>query len=120
MPALSALTILVPDLPAARGFYCDVLGFTVETSYGPALVKLQHPGCALMLSQCERPAQPDYPATAQVVLGLAVADIEQELKRLQAAQVKLLFTEPQPFPAGRFLALRDPAGNVVELLKFLG
>jgi predicted enzyme related to lactoylglutathione lyase len=26
--------------------------------------------------------------------------------------------EPQEFPGGQFIAVRDPSGNVVELLQF--
>jgi len=118
MSSLSTLTVLVPDLAAAQKFYCDVLGFAVEASYGPELIKLQHAGCALLLSRCERVSRPDYPLAAQIALGLAVGDVGAELKRMKTAKVELVFEQPQEFPAGRFIAVRDPAGNVVELLQF--
>ncbi len=118
MPSLSALTILAPDLAAAQKFYCGLLGFAVEANYGPELIKLQHDGCALLLNQCARPSRPDYPLAAQIAIGFAVADVDAELKRLRAAQVDLVFDQPQEFPAGRFIAVRDPAGNVVELLQY--
>jgi len=118
MPSLSTLTVLAPDLAAAQKFYCDLLGFTVEASYGPELIKLQHAGCALLLSRCERASRPDYPLVAQIALGLAIEDVDAELKRMKAAKVDLVFDQPQHFPAGRFIAVRDPAGNVVELLQF--
>lgn len=118
MTSVSTLTILAPDLLAARKFYCDMLGFAVAADYGPDLTKLQNDGCALLLARCAQVARPDYPAAAQFALGLAVADAGAELKRLKAAGVELIFDEPQDFPAGRFIAVRDPAGNVVELLQF--
>jgi lactoylglutathione lyase len=118
MSSLSTLTILAPDLDAAQKFYCGLLGFAVEASYGPDLVKLRHAGCAILLGRCERPSRPDYPQAAQVVPGLAVADVAGELKRLRAAKVDIVFGEPQEFPAGIFIAARDPAGNVIELLQF--
>lgn len=119
MTSVSTLTILAPDLSAARKFYCDVLGFAVAADYGPELTKLQNDGCALLLARCEQAARPNYPGTAQIALGLAVADISAESERLKAAGVELIFAEPQDFPAGRFIAVRDPAGNVVELLQFI-
>ena len=118
MPSISALTLLVPDLGAAQKFYCDLLGFAVEASYGPELIKLQHAGCSLLLSRCERASRPDYPLAAQVAIGIAVGDVEAELTRLRRAKVEIIFEHPQDFPAGRFIAVRDPAGNVVELLQF--
>lgn len=118
MSSVSALTILAPDLGAVQKFYCGLFGFAVEASYGPELIKLQHAGCALLLSRCERASHPDYPLAAQVVIGLAVDDVDAELKRMRSAKVELIFDQPQEFPAGRFIAVRDPAGNVVELLQF--
>ncbi len=118
MPTVSALTILVPDLGTARKFYCDLLGFKVEAHYGPDLVKLAHDGCAVLLSRCERASRPDYPLAAQVAVGLTTGDVDAELQRLRRAGADLVFDAPQDFPAGRFIAVRDPAGNVVELLQF--
>lgn len=118
MPTVSALTILAPDLGAAQKFYCDLLGFAVEAHYGPELIKLKHDGCSLLLCRCERPSRPDYPLAAQVALGFAVADVDAELSRMRRAQIDLVFDAPQEFPAGRFIAVRDPAGNVVELLQY--
>ena len=118
MPSLSALTFLVPDLDAAQKFYCGLLGFGIEAHYGPELIKLKHDGCAILLNKCERPSRPDYPRAAQVAVGFAVADVDAELKRLHAAQADLVFDSAQEFPAGRFIAVRDPAGNVVELLQY--
>ena len=118
MSSFSTLTILVPDLVAAQKFYCGLLGFSVETSYGPDLIKLQHAGCSLLLGRCEHKSRPDYPLAAQITPGLAVADVDAELERLRAAKVDLVFAQPQEFPVGRFIAARDPGGNVIELLQF--
>lgn len=118
MPSLSALTILVTDLDAAQKFYCGLLGFGIEATYGPELIKLKHDGCAILLCRCERASRPAYPLAAQVALGLAVDDVDAELKRLRTAKADLVFDSVQEFPAGRFIAVRDPAGNVVELLQY--
>ncbi len=52
------------------------------------------------------------------VIGIATDDVEAAAKRLKTMGADLITTEPQEFPGGRFIAVRDPAGNVVELLEF--
>ena len=116
--AFASLTVLVPDLAAARRFYCDLLGFAVEQEFGPDLLQLSQAGCAVLLSRCDRVSAPDYPAAAQVALGIAVPDLAASLAKMRASDVPLVFAEPQEFPAGRFFAVRDPAGNVIEFLQF--
>lgn len=118
MLSLTTLTIIVPDLAAAQKFYSDLLGFTVATHHGPDLVELTHPGVTLILSRGETSTRPAYPHSAQVCPGFAVGDVDAEHARLRAAGADLVFAEPQPFPVGRFLAVRDPGGNVIELLQF--
>lgn len=118
MPTVSVVTLFVPDLGAAEEFYCDLLGFKVEARYGPEIVTLAHAGCAIVLNRCERATRPAYPRDAQVTIGLATADVDAELERLRRAGVEAIFNVPQEFPMGRFIAVRDPAGNVVELLQF--
>lgn len=115
---LASVTLLVPDLRAARRFYCELLGFEVEQEFGPDLLQLRHAGCALLLSRCERVSAPAYPDSAQVALGVAVPDLGAELSRVRAAGIPLVVDEPQNFPGGRFFAVRDPAGNVIEFLQF--
>ncbi len=120
MPSIAALSIYVPDLAAAVKFYRDALGFTVEAEYGPELTKLAHEGVALMVCQCERATRPAYPTAAQTVIGLGVSDTAVELARLKKFGAELVFDAPQPFPVGVFIAVRDPGGNVIELLQFQG
>ena len=50
--------------------------------------------------------------------GLAVADAAAELARLRGRGADLVFDAVQPFPMGVFIAVRDPGGNVIELLQF--
>ena len=118
MPKLSALTLFVPDLASATAFYCDVLGFAVQANYGPELLQLQHDGVALILCRCERSTAPAYPSAAQAVPGFAIADAAAELRRLRERGVALVFDAPQEFPLGRFIAVRDPGANAIELLEY--
>jgi catechol 2,3-dioxygenase-like lactoylglutathione lyase family enzyme len=118
MPSISAVSIFVNDLAAAEKFYCGLLGFAVEARFGPEVIKLAHGSCSLLLCRCDTPAKTPYPLAAQVALGFAVNDAAAEARRLKAAGVEMVFDRPQDFPAGQFVAARDPAGNVVEFLQY--
>ncbi len=118
MPAISAITIFVTDLASARQFYCQLLGFTEEAQYGPELVKLRHEHCSLLLCLCAATSRPGYPVAAQVTLGFAVPDVAAQARRLGQAGVEMVFAEPADFPAGKFIAVRDPSGNVIEFLQY--
>jgi lactoylglutathione lyase len=118
MPTISALSLFVPNLDAAVKFYRDVLGFSVEAEYGPEVTKLAHDGVSVLLCKCERATRPDYPGAAQAVPGIAIADVTKELARLKGLGAELVFDAPQDFPVGQFIAVRDPAGNVIELLQY--
>ena len=120
MPTINALSLYVPDLAAAVKFYRDALGFAVEADYGPELTKLAHDGVALMLCQCASATRPAYPTAAQTVIGIGIENAASELARLRKLGVELVFDAPQPFPVGVFIAVRDPGGNVIELLQFQG
>ncbi len=118
MPSIQVLSLYVPDLPAAVSFYRDVLGFAVQAEFGPEIVQLRHDGLALILCACATATRPAYPTAAQAVPGLGVADAAAELARLRARGADLVFDTVQPFPLGVFVAVRDPGGNVLELLQF--
>ncbi|WP_336296595.1 VOC family protein [Bacillus pinisoli] len=42
-------------------------------------------------------------------------DIERDYNQLSAKGVKLLFDEPKPCSPGRYLIIKDPIGNKIEL-----
>ena len=52
------------------------------------------------------------------MLGIATDDVAKHAERLRAKGATVLFDEPQDFPVGKFNAVKDPSGNVVELLEF--
>ena len=45
-------------------------------------------------------------------------DIKKTSEELREKGVELLYNEPQVFVAGLMMAMRDPSGNVLELLQF--
>lgn len=118
MPAIAAISIYVDDLEAATDFYTKQLGFNVGGRPAPVMVELEHEGLWVALCQADAPAKQRYPTGAGTVIGLAWRDVDAAVRTLKADGVEVLFPEPQEFPGGRFIAVRDPAGNVIELLEF--
>ena len=120
MPRISVISIYVHDLKQAEAFYSDLLGFKVAARPAPFLVKLEHDGAAVMLCAAERPASAQYSKDSATVIGIATHDVVKQAADLRARGATVLFDEPQEFPVGQFNAVRDPSGNVVELLEFRG
>jgi lactoylglutathione lyase len=120
MPHIAALSIYVHDLESAVRFYTDVLGFSVRSRPAPVIVELEHDSPAVVLCQAEQPASGEYPTRSGTVIGFATDDVVATAKHVRAKGATLLFDDPQEFPGGRFVAVKDPSGNVVELLQFGG
>ena len=120
MPKISAISIYVHDIKQAETFYRDLLGFNVAGRPAPFLVELEHDGVPLVLCAAERPASGHYSKDSATVLGIASDDVVKQAAALRAKGATVLFDEPQEFPVGQFNAVKDPSGNVIELLEFRG
>jgi lactoylglutathione lyase len=118
MSGIAAISIYVDDLPAAIDFYTKQLGFKVGARPAPVIVELEDEGLWLALCQAERKSTQDYPAGAGTVIGLAWTNLEKTATAMKNDGVNVVIDSPQEFPGGRFIAVRDPAGNVIELLEF--
>lgn len=119
MPSIASVSIYVDDMNAAVDFYTRQLGFKVASRPAPVIVELESTGLSLVLCQAERRVTQSYPDGTGTVLGLVTLDAAADAARLENAKADLVIKTPEAFPAGRFIAVRDPAGNVVELLEFL-
>ena len=117
MTELCAISIYMKDLKAGAKFYGDVLGFKVKKKL-PYLVMMDGGGVDVVLCQAEEAAIVDYPSASAVVLGFPTYNIEERIEELKTKGTNLIHSTPQDFPAGKFIALRDPSGNVLELLEF--
>jgi predicted enzyme related to lactoylglutathione lyase len=115
MPRFVAVSLYAPDLAKVVPFYTEQLGFQVEEQHGDEQVQLAHEGLSVVL--CKGPKAPEAAYPSGAVLGLAVDDVAKKLAQLKP-HTKLIHDKPQPFPVGLFAAVRDPAGNVIELLQF--
>lgn len=115
---ISAISVYVSDLPAATRFYVEVLGFRVKESYGEYATKLETDGPSLLLCAGGTPAD-DTRYPSGVVLGHRTLDLKKRIADLQVQGVVFVHAKPEAFPAGRFVAFRDPFGINHELLEYV-
>ena len=120
MPKVSMIQINVSDLDKAIDWYCKTLGFELseEHYHHPVAVDLVHEGCRLLLHRADKPAHIDYPNVAQTLICIEVDNLAAKMNDLKSRGVELIHDTPQKFPAGVFIAIRDPFGNVHELVEF--
>ena len=119
MTNFAVIGIYVDDINKAKKFYCDTLGFEVENSYNDGcILQLKSEGPTVILEEVDKPSKAVYPGAAQVVLCVATDNIEKTSEEYREKGVNFLHEGPQPFVAGRFMAMKDPAGNTLELLEF--
>ncbi|MHA1963942.1 MAG: VOC family protein [Candidatus Thorarchaeota archaeon] len=119
MASFCVIGIYVDDMDKAVEFYCEKLGFKeVERYDDGCIVRLENEGAPVILEKVEKTSRIEYPGYSQVVLGVETANIEQTSEELRAKGVEFLHDKPQAFVAGHVMAMRDPSGNVLELLQF--
>lgn len=120
-PAISAITLFVEDLPAAKEFYTRVFELpayfedqhSVVFRFGDVLVNL------LVVTEAPELVEPGPVASpaagARSVITIAVEDVDAVAARLTERGVTLL-NGPQDRPWGvRTAAFADPAGHVWEV-----
>lgn len=52
------------------------------------------------------------------MINIKVENLEKAMNDLRNKGVEFIHTSPQPCPVGVFAAIKDPFGNVMELLEF--
>jgi lactoylglutathione lyase len=107
--------ITTPDLPAALGFYRDLLGGTVGYEFPgpdgqPAYVGVELGSAHLGIGADPRAERGEYP---RVSLWAYTDDCDAAVERLRAAGVTIV-EEPADQPFGERVArVLDPDGNLV-------
>ncbi len=117
MPKVCAVTIYVHDLREAEEFYCNKLGFDMKHR-SDSLIHIENDSVDIILEKVEQRSTAKYPGTSQIVLGIATSNLSMTMSVLIDLDVSFLHSEPKKFPAGQFIAISDPSGNVIELLEF--
>lgn len=109
--------IFVPDLEAAKHFYCDILGFPLRAESGDCLM-FEHEGSDFIAFKCERSATvKNYSSEARSVFVFEVASIDQAVADLRMKGVSFLHGAPAENEFSRYAAFTDPFGNVHEIYE---
>ncbi|MGZ9583511.1 VOC family protein [Paenibacillus marinisediminis] len=118
MPNLCVISINVPDMEAALQFYCEKLGFEVSKVYDECIISLKHEGIPIILNKVERATTTQYPLEAQVVMGIQTLNLLETLAEYKELGIDIIYDTPLDCPPGKYSAIRDPFGNVIEILEF--
>jgi len=120
------IQVNVTDLAEARRFYRDVLGVPLREPFGaegPFELDLGVPVTVLVYAVPRR-VPVDYPEQTGLTLVLHTDDLERTVSRWRDAGVDFVpiawsqdASGIARCPYGRFIAFRDPFGNVHELLQ---
>ena len=118
--------IVARDGERLARFYVDGLGFVVESVYefpqgtvrklrrGPARCKLFQPAEGV----AERPrVDPWHSLPGAAYAALLVADADAEVANARGAGAEILVEPTSHRPGARYSLLRDPEGNVWEILE---
>lgn len=115
---VSVISVGVHDMDLALEFYNEKLGVEIKSKqFFPELVELQGP-VPLILYKVEKKVEMDYLKDSITTLGFGVRNILETIISLKQKNVEFIYDEPQPFPAGVMTAIKDPSGNIIELLEF--
>jgi predicted enzyme related to lactoylglutathione lyase len=100
----------VADVAQVRSFYVDTLGFAVEDE-SESFLQFREPrsGATYAVGR-------DEPGHDRIELWWFVDDANATHADLQAKGVEIV-TPPTDAPFGRFLSVKDPAGNELFLLQ---
>ncbi|MBK8551141.1 MAG: VOC family protein [Ignavibacteria bacterium] len=118
-PKICAVQINVSEMDKALDFYCNKIGFKVKTrELYPQFVSLENEGVSFILSKVEDPSKMVYPSESCTIINIQVENLVESMSHLKSKGVELMHDEPKDCPVGQFAAIRDPSGNILELLEF--
>ncbi|HWE64656.1 MAG TPA: VOC family protein [Chloroflexota bacterium] len=100
----------VSDVEAARAFYTEKLGFTVESEQ-PGFLQFKQPGAGATFALAR-----EEPGTEPVELWWFVDDADATHARLRDQGVEIV-SPPRDEPFGRAFAIKDQAGATLYLLQ---
>ena len=115
---LRVSTIWSEDLNNLLPFYRDVLGLNVGTQT-PGFVVLGNPNEPAVALGTHSEVHGKAVDPARHIVGFDTDDIQGDCARLKNAGVEFI-EEPNKFDGGWIATLKDPDGNLLQLLQFDG
>jgi len=115
---LSGATIWSENLDNLLPFYRDLLGLPVRIQI-PRFVVLGAPGAPTLALGTHSEVHGRNTDPARHMVGLATSDVDADCKRLKAAGVEFI-EDPTVYGQLKIATLRDPEGNLIQLLQPTG
>jgi len=113
---LAGVTIWSEDLNKLLPFYRDVLGLTLRLET-PAFVVFGEVGTPALSLGTHSEVRGRNADPARHMVGLLSDDVTADWKRLKAAGVEFV-EDPKDYGKLWIATLKDPEGNLVQLLQF--
>ena len=113
---LAGASIWSEDLKALLPFYRDVLGLTVRVET-PGFVVFGAPNTPALGLGTHSDVHGRNADPARHMVGLTTDDVTADWKRLKGAGVEFV-EDPKDYGDVRIATLKDPEGNLVQLLQF--
>ena len=113
---LAGATVWSEDLNKLLPFYRDVLGLAVRLQT-PAFVVLGEAGAPALSLGTHSEVRGRNADPARHMVGLLTDDVTADSKRLRAAGVEFV-EDPKDYGNLWLATLKDPEGNLVQLLQF--
>ncbi len=105
---LNFVMVHVPDVAQVKSFYVDTLGFALDDE-NDAFLQFRQPGSGATYAVGQGEGD-------RIELWWFVEDADAMHSDLVAKGVEIV-TPPTDLPFGRFLSIKDPAGNALFLLQ---
>jgi predicted enzyme related to lactoylglutathione lyase len=112
---LRGATIWSEDLNNLLPFYRDLLGFKVGLQIEGFLM-LGDPGTPTLALGTHSEVRGRNADPARHMVGLSTDDVDADWKRLKAAGVEFI-EDPTDYGTLRIATLKDPEGNLLQLLQ---
>jgi lactoylglutathione lyase len=113
------IQINVTDMDKAIDFYSNKLGFEVSSrDHYPAIVKLANENVPIILYRVDKTTPSDYPNGTQTLVNIETDDLLRSLDELRRTGVEVLHDTPENCPVGIYAGVKDPSGNIIELVEY--
>ena len=109
--------IKVTDMDKATNFYCEIMGFEIESRELDDKIILKTAKTKLILEKTRNNHFIDFPNEAQTILVFRVKDINAKQTELIENGVEFVTMEKKFVGPGYALKFRDPFGNVHSLME---
>jgi catechol 2,3-dioxygenase-like lactoylglutathione lyase family enzyme len=113
---LAVISLWAEVVPTAAHFYRDVIGLKLLPHHAGDRIHFDLDGCVLAIIPGRPVLRPD-PEPRFPVVAFSVSDLETAIENLRLHEVALPWGG-ETNDSGRWVMFHDPAGNLVELVKF--